>query len=116
MEGEPDKYSSERDRLLDAMVNSGWGNASSGDVEAPTGFFGRISNATDDLGELIEALEPADQAAARQHAKELVGHFMVYESIGGVVTVDVYPDEPTLVADYQRLDGEYSAWLMENEG
>lgn len=115
-ENRPGKFSCPRDELLYNMSLNGWSNDSSGDVQAPTGFFARISNSTDEISEVIEAFDDDLSELARRHAKELVGHFMLYEDNQGAVGVDVYADHASLLADYEELERTYSAWLMEEGG
>lgn len=111
----PGKYACIRDELLDVIQNMGWANESSGDVECATGHFARISNGTDEVGELVDALPDEYQVAGREHYRGLVGHFLVVTDSLGFVTVTEFTSEPDLLAAYQELEAEYSLWEGQDE-
>lgn len=118
----PGKYDSKRDEALHRLSLEGWANKSSGDVEAPSGFYARISVDASELEALHDVLS-SDFEVGDLDLNDLIGHFLVIEDNQGFVTVEQYTDAPTsgglsgwdastlLLSAYAERDRQYSAWL-----
>jgi hypothetical protein len=96
--------------LFDAMVSDGWANESSGDTEAPTGWFARISNSAAELGEVTDAFSDVIEVYGRPADGDMTGHFLVTGDSLGFIYVTRYETEAELIEEYQRLDREYDTW------
>jgi hypothetical protein len=113
------KFSSARDSILSYLTSVGWANDSSGSVEAPTGWFAKISNDPADvhmpnteitsiLGDWFE--ENPEVVDSPELRKELEGHFMVRENEQGSVSVISYDKKWELDKDFEVLSAEYNEW------
>lgn len=111
------KYGSPRNEVLGAMLEGGWGNESSGDVEAPTGHFCRISNSTQELQEVSEVFSDILGEMGRYGIKpsDLLGHFLLITDSNGFVNVNQYDTAEELTHEYNILDEAYSVWLQAQE-
>jgi hypothetical protein len=117
------KYDSDRDNILHFMCEAGWANESFGDVEAPTGYVWRITNAPADVQqsntEITSLIE--DQLAAYgiedspEFRSSLVGNFLVYEDSSGFVSVLKAPSEHALVVQFNATRERYEAWLGDED-
>lgn len=119
------KYSTARDSILHYLVTNEWGDASDGDVEAPTGWFARISNApaevhipnleiTSVLSDWFDANpEVTDSEELRT---ELVGHFLVVENSQGFVSVEEFPTLEALESSYRERELAFYVWDSPNNG
>ena len=108
------KYSCARDSILHFLCTVEWGNDSSGSVEAPTGWFAKISNDPADVHvpntEITSVLsdwfdtnpEVVDSPEIR---KELEGHYIVRENDQCFVSVISYEKKWELDRDYEILFG-----------
>ena len=115
------KYHSDRDNILHFLCTSGWANTSTGDVEAPTGYFYQISNTPADVQlantEITSVIE--DQLAAydiedtEEFRSSLVGHYLIVENSQGFVGVTQYGDVDSLLRDYHTLAVAYDEWAGE---
>ena len=106
------KYDSVRDEILDAMTKAGWSNASSGDVESPTGWFARITIDSADIASVRDTFEGEfSHLVISSHWNDVIGHFLVREDSQGFVTVTQYPTEAELISAYDELDNAYGDWL-----
>lgn len=105
-------FDSARDELLHAMSLEGWANASSGDVECPTGFFARISNDSREIPEIRDAF-PTESAGISN--ADIRGHFLCVENSQGFWYVTRYDNARALVQAYNALEAEYSEWLGDDE-
>lgn len=101
------KFNSARDELLYAMTLDGWANESDGNVEAPTGFFARISNDPQDVPSIRDAFPNETKGMANS---TMVGHFLMKENSQGFVYVTTYPDSVSLIRDFRALEAEFSEW------
>lgn len=117
------KFSSARDSILHYM-SDGWGNDSSGSVDAPTGYFVRISNDWEEVkpenGEFSSMLEEwfeqnPEVTDSPELRRELVGHFLVREDSNGFVTITEYPTKGALQSDFDKLDSDWVDWDMQDE-
>jgi hypothetical protein len=106
------KFDSPRDELLYAMTLDGWANESSGDVESPTGFFARISNADNEIAEIRDAFP--EESAGISNAS-IVGHFLCLENSQGLWSVIEYESAYLLERTYQEIDRAYGEWLGDDE-
>jgi hypothetical protein len=100
------KFDSDRDRLLYVMSLEGWANASSGNVECPTGFFARISNEPREVPEIRDAF-PTESAGISN--ADIVGHFLCVENDQGFWYVTRYETARALEL------AEYIEWLGDDE-
>jgi hypothetical protein len=114
----PGKYEGDneaRDEALHQLCTGQWANESDGHVEAPTGFFWRITITEAELAEVAQALdspEPEGLATA-----DLVGAFLVTEDTQGFVHVTRYPDqypdrtgEDRALVAFQAKQRAYTEW------
>jgi hypothetical protein len=113
------KYSSARDDILHFLCTSDWAEDSSGNTEAPSGYFWRISNTAEDVsvnnGEFNSIIEEwfkdcpevTDSGFLRA---ELVGHFIVQGVDSGMVYVYAYDNEAEMLEAYEALEETYAAW------
>lgn len=99
--------------LFDAMVNDGWANESSGNIEAPTGHFARISNSDNELAEVLQAFEDVTDDYGMPAREDIVGHFLVITDSLGFIHISRYGSEAALIADYRALEAEYNNWESE---
>lgn len=101
------KFNSARDELLYRLAVEGWANETSGDVQSRTGWFARISNAVDELGEIRSGFEDdiVHLGAAALAASE--GHFLLVEDGQGFVDVTSYENYRDLIADYRIREEVY---------
>jgi hypothetical protein len=113
------KFSSARDSILSYMAEGGWANESTGNVEAPTGWFAKISNDPADVHipntEITSLLsdwfeQNPEVTDSEDLRKELVGHFMVRENEQGFVTVIPYGTKSELDRDFEILSAEFNEW------
>lgn len=113
-EGEPPQHKGKFDSDIDAALYElslhGWANESSGNVEAPTGWFGRVSISREELPEIAEAFEEEFRREGFTELAGLIGHFLVREDSVGFVYVDEFDGEDEAKEEYERLDREYSEW------
>jgi hypothetical protein len=106
------KFDSARDELLYVMSLEGWANASSGNVECPTGFFARISNDAREIPEIRQAFP--DESAGISNA-DIRGHFLCIEDSLGFWHVTRYETARALELAYSALEAEYIEWLGSGE-
>lgn len=118
------KFDSARDSILSYLCLADWANESTGNTEAPTGYFSRISNEAADvqmentefssiMDEWLEFnSEVTDSSELRS---ELVGHFIVQSMDSGFVYVYKYDTEKEMLAEYQRLEDEFCKWDEQDE-
>lgn len=113
------KYSSARDDLLHYLCTSEWSNESSGNSEAPSGYFWRISNEVADVhqknGEFNSVVEDwfkdcPEVTDSQELRDELVGHFIVQGVDSGMVYVYKYDSEAEMLEAYAALEETYAAW------
>lgn len=105
------KFDSVRDEILSMMANESWANASSGDVESPSGWFARISNDVADIVSIIDAFaKEAFEIDPNFDMSELVGHFLIVENDQGFVFVTEYPNELAVINAYNNLELMYAEW------
>lgn len=121
-EGEPPlehqprgKYGNHIDETLYVMSLEGWANESSGDVEAPTGWFARISINEQELPEVVLAFMEDIQNIGLDTPSALLGHWLLRENSIGFVDAEEYDTEDELKAAYDELDGRYGEWLGQDE-
>jgi hypothetical protein len=69
------------------MLNDGWFTASGGDVEAPTGFFGWVTNEFAELGEVFDAFSDTIEAYGQPNAADMVGSFYAFIDSDGHIRV-----------------------------
>jgi hypothetical protein len=113
------KYSSARDSLLHFLCTSDWGNASFGDVEAPTGYVWRISNNWEEVKpinmEINSVLEDwfaenSEVTDSPELRKELVGHFLVVEDNDGFISVHEYASEELVIQAFDSIEAIFNEW------
>lgn len=104
------KFDSKRDELFYVMTLEGWANASSGNVECPTGFFARISNSAQEIEEIRQAFTEETRAVSDD---EIIGHYLCTENDLGFWYVEEFPTESALISRYEQLERIYSEWDTE---
>ena len=109
------KFDCNRDAVLYSMTLGAWSCRSSGDVEAPTGFFAEISNKPNELAEIVDAFEEDIEREGLTDTAELIGEFLLREDSQGFVGVDEYDTEAMLKAAYDELERQYSEWEGDDE-
>lgn len=113
------KYDSTRDDALHFLCTSGWANSGFGDVESPTGYSWRITNADVDVAEVNTEFNSVMDDWTGELTQEvrdaLVGHFLVVEDSNGLVHVWSYPSETALIATFNVREISFSAWA-DDEG
>jgi hypothetical protein len=103
------------DSMLYRLCLDGWSNESSGSVEAPMGWFGRISISHAELPEVVAAFSEEFAGAGFTDTPALVGNFLVKESNLGLVDVDEYDTEAELIDAYGELEAQFVSWSREPE-
>lgn len=96
------KYETLRDEYLHKMACDGWANASSGDVESPTGYFYLICNSAPEMKEITEAFGPAPTG--------IVGNFILVENDQGFVIVHNVYTSANAEAKCAELENAYDGW------
>jgi hypothetical protein len=113
------KFSSARDSMLHFLSGVEWCNASGGSVEAPTGWFAKISFLPAEIHipntEITSVLEDWFEANPEvidspELRKELEGYFIVRENEQGFVTVTEVSSSYVLDAEYQKLETAFDVW------
>jgi hypothetical protein len=94
--------------LFDAMITDGWANESSGDVESPTGHFARISNAPNEVSEVLDAFEDVIETYGQPDT--IVGHYLVVTNDQGFITIYRFKNESELIRNYRDLEAQYGEW------
>lgn len=104
-----------RNEALHLLCANEWANESDGDVEAPTGYFWRITIEQRELAEVLGVLEGFD--VPNLDPDELVGEFIVREDSQGFVHVaDYSTDEPVRAfgdrsrVAFRSLQRKYADW------
>lgn len=117
------KYSSARDDILHYLCTSDWAEESSGNSEAPSGYFWRISNTPDDVsvnnGEFNSIIEEwfeqnkevTDSGFLRA---ELVGDFIVQGVDSGMVYVYRHDNKTEMLEVYSALEEVFAEWDSED--
>lgn len=101
------------EKYLLMMVQEGWATGQDGDVEAPTGYFWRITNLPVEMAEIRQAFDddfvetyneapPADE--------ELLGSYIIRENSQGLVDVISYPSEAAMIHAFDRAVEELIEW------
>lgn len=113
------RFDSARDSILHFLCISDWAEDSSGNTEAPTGYFWRITNDANDVAQkntefnsIMEdwfTMNPEVTDSPELRA-ELVGHFIVQGMDSGAVYVSEYETEDELMLDYVHLSGQFEDW------
>lgn len=118
------RYSSARDDILHWMCMSDWANESSGNSEAPTGYFWRISNFDHDLAQpnnefhsFIDGWfeENPEVTDAPELRAELVGHFIVQIVDSGFVYVAKFDTKRELLEAYAKLEADFEEWDSQDD-
>lgn len=113
------KFNSARDSILSYLCLADWANESTGNVEAPTGYFSRISNEAADVSMentefnsiMAEWLEYNSEVTDSPELRsELVGHFIVQSMDSGFVYVGKYDTEKALLEEFQNMENAYFEW------
>lgn len=116
----PGKYDTERDEALHRLCQEGWANESDGNVEAPTGYFWRITNTTQNVTELRDVL--GEELPLFDDYHLLVGAFILREDTQGFIHVQEYPGQyPDRTGDdrarvaFQALQRAFAPWEADSE-
>jgi hypothetical protein len=97
------KFSSDRDEFLYSLTLDGT-ERTSGDVQAPTGFYSIIIVAETDVAALHDAHPYAGDAAIT------AGNYLLVEDGDGFVTVTDYPTAADAESAFEDLENRYAAW------
>lgn len=102
--------------VLSAIAGDhGW-SESSGNSDAPTGHFARVSIDADTLPAIIESFNDVmDAYGMTDNVNELIGHWLVQTNDVGHVYPTSFDDEPALIAAYDALELEFNKWDDESE-
>lgn len=105
------KHACGRDKILHAIVvdKTDGGEATGGDLAAPTGRFTRLANAGSAPAELEERY-PALFVGEGFDRQELVGHFIVTELADGFVFVGEFQKEHQAEDEFEQLERKYAKW------
>lgn len=112
------KFSSGRDEVFYTMELDGWANESSGDVEAPTHAFAKLSNSPAEMLEVIEAFAEIINEAMIHHGESLetmVGHFLLQHDSQGGFHVTEFMRASDLATAYGALERQYASWDDEGD-
>lgn len=108
-----------RDEVLHWLCQDGWGNESTGDVQAPTGYVYRIRITEAELDEVMGAVERLVEGDVQ---RSLVGDFIIQETSDGFVhVIDCRTDEGVRTGEdrarvlFQAFERDYAAWLGQPE-
>lgn len=96
--------------LFDAMVTGGWMTKSSGDVEAPTGHFAYASYKKEEIGELYDVMSDIIDVYGRPDPEAVIGHTIVTTDSQGLMRIERFPTEWSMLAAYRELEREYEQW------
>jgi hypothetical protein len=118
------RFDSARDSILHFLCISDWAEESSGNTEAPSGYFWRISNAPGDVNlhnhefnSVMEdwfAMNP-EVTDSSELRFELVGDFIVQGVDSGFVYVYSYENKAEMMEAYAALEEQYAAWDDQEE-
>jgi len=106
-------HDSPRNQLLHAMARQDWANESNGNVEAPTGWFCRISNSSADISEIVATFldEISDiDPSGTFNPMELKGHFLLVENDQGGIYVNEYSSESEVIRAFTAMTDQYAYW------
>lgn len=119
------KYDSAASEVIAILsdVNEGYGRASTGDVEAPTGHFSLVilDDTCDlDVQDTTGAYPVGDLAGetAREYgvtAEDIAGNFIVTHNEQGFVDVSSFDTEAEAERVYAALVEQYAAWSDDDE-
>lgn len=106
-------YASTRDELLHIMAAFGWANESSGDQNSPSGWFARMSNAREDLVDLVQAFGE-EMMTLGVDPRTTIGHFLLTKTADAPPGVEDYPSELLVQLAYHGLEQVYQEWRDES--
>jgi hypothetical protein len=119
------KYDSEAQEVLDYLaVDQCWQSGSSGDVEAPTGYFASLSLPDYESARAgwfdwfdIEHVFLEYENESEDVVADMVGHWLIIHDEQGFVHFSKFDTEEELAAAFTENDEAYSEWLdgFENE-
>lgn len=98
------------EELFGDMLTNGWATESTGDVEAPTGYFGRLHNATEELGEIRDAFSDTIDAYGDPVDDEIVGDFIVIRDSQGFIHITRYNNASETIDVFNAISEQYYAW------
>lgn len=108
-----DCLSSEYDNFFKSATAGGWANESSGDVEAPTGWFAKMTVLPTEVASVIEAFQDEfNEIELREPDKitELTGFFGCEITNLGFIWVYRFASQSDLDEWYQAKVDEFDAW------
>jgi len=110
------KFASVRDEVIDVLLMNGWADDYSGDVEAPTGWFARISIGADEIESIRQLIaEQRLELPEGYDLDDLPGHYLFTEDSDGFVLV-LNPHTEHLLDGYWRaMTTAYEQWLEADE-
>lgn len=95
------------DNTFKTIIGAGWANQSDGDVDAPTGYFSRISIEDNELAELVAACDLGTDDLPSLEP----GHYVTLETTVGIIMVFQVRDEASAQVVYGRMVDHYTKWL-----
>jgi hypothetical protein len=103
--------------IADFAGNRMWADDTSGDAEAPTGYFGKISIDRPAALDILQEWQFAYQLGVVLDCKpaDLIGHWLVQFTDQGHQYVCGYTSRARLDIAYDLLDIEYSEWADTDE-
>lgn len=105
------ELSSKYDRLFKEIVPAGWCDESSGNVEAPSGYFSIISYTPLDRASFVDMLDDTDLIDLFDELES--GFFLTQENSDGLIWVYHGP-ESAIRSIYAMLGEVYCAWEDDN--
>lgn len=107
------------DRLFKGIVSGGWDNESSGNVEAPCGFFALIIIERNECHEVWDAFGNEDYLDEGQlkwmWEGQLAGYYLTTENSDGIIHVWAYDEAHEARSAFNSLEEQYQKWDDETE-
>lgn len=94
------------ENLMSEIVSAGWANASDGNVDAPTGFFARITIEPNEIASVRDAFDLPEEYDPPRYT-------LFQEDSSGFIHLTFLPTEVELLAAYDLLSDQYSEWNTE---
>ncbi|AHG24438.1 hypothetical protein PBI_DAMIEN_48 [Mycobacterium phage Damien] len=104
-----------QEALFRAMLQDGWLTDSTGDVEAPTGYFGYVSNTIHELAEIREAFEDIINSYGDPEDSEIEGHYVITLTSAGIIHIHKHNTSRGAYETYKTLESEYNQWTSATE-
>ena len=99
-----------QEALFRAMLNGGWMAESSGNVEAPTGYFGHMTNTVYELAEIRDAFSETIETYGNPSDDDIVGHWIVVLDSNGIIWIERQSTTLREWDSYIKLEKEFAKW------